>query len=275
MFPKANWRLIKTEPSSGAWNMALDEAILQFVAEGKSPPTLRLYAWEPACLSLGYAQSVKDVDFQNLVENGWELVRRPTGGRAILHTDELTYAVIAPQTEPRVAGSILESYRRLSIALVKALHLLGLPATADKEYALPEGSQPNAAVCFEVPSNYEITVNGKKLIGSAQARRYKGVLQHGSLPLYGDLTRITLALRFESEIERQQAARRLLDHATTVEMVLGKVLDWETAAEAFETAFEEVLNIEFVETEPAPEELRCAEDLFVQKYAHPSWTDRI
>ncbi len=275
MLPKTVWRLIKTSPAPGAWNMALDEAILQFVAEGKTLPVLRLYAWQPACLSLGYAQPVKDVDFQNLVEHGWELVRRPTGGRAILHTDELTYAVIAPQTEPRVAGSILESYRRLSMALVEALHLLGLPATADKEYPLPDGSQPNAAVCFEVPSNYEITVNGKKLIGSAQARRYKGVLQHGSLPLFGDLTRITQALRFDTEAERQQAANRLLHHATTVEMVLGKVLDWETAASAFKTAFEQVLNIEFVETEPEPEETRCAEDLFIQKYAHPSWTERI
>jgi lipoate-protein ligase A len=275
MFQKSTWRLIKTTPAPGAWNMALDEAMLQFAAEGKSPPTLRLYAWEPPCLSLGYAQPVKDVDFQNLIENGWELVRRPTGGRAILHTDELTYAVIAPQNEPRVVGSILESYRRLSVALVEALHLLDLPATADKEYPLPEGSHPNAAVCFEVPSNYEITVNGKKLIGSAQARRYKGVLQHGSLPLFGDLTRITQALRFESEIERQQAAQRLVDHATTVEMVLGKVLDWETAAVAFKTAFERILNIEFVETEPEPDELRCAEDLFIQKYAHSSWTERI
>jgi len=275
MFQTSIWRLIKTTPAPGAWNMALDEAMLQFAAEGKSPPTLRLYAWEPPCLSLGYAQPIKDVDFQNLIENDWELVRRPTGGRAILHTDELTYAVIAPQTEPRVVGSILESYRRLSMALVEALRLLDLPATADKEYPLPEGSQPNAAVCFEVPSNYEITVNGKKLIGSAQARRYKGVLQHGSLPLFGDLTRITKALRFESEIERQQAAQRLLDHATTVEMVLGKVLDWETAAAAFKTAFERILNIEFVETEPEPDELRCAEDLFIQKYAHPSWTERI
>lgn len=275
MFPKALWRLIKTSPAPGAWNMALDEAILQFTAAGRTPPALRLYAWEPACLSLGYAQPVKDVDFQNLIENGWELVRRPTGGRAILHTDELTYAVIAPQTEPRVAGSILESYRRLSSALVSALHLLGLPATADKEYPLPEGSQPNAAVCFEVPSNYEITVHGKKLIGSAQARRYKGVLQHGSLPLYGDLTRITQVLRFESEDERRQAAIRLLDHATTVETVLGKVLDWETAANAFKAAFEQVLNIEFVETQPEPEELNCAEELFLQKYAHSSWTERI
>ncbi len=255
--------------------MALDEAILQFTAAGKTLPALRLYAWQPACLSLGYAQPVSDVNFQNLLENGWELVRRPTGGRAILHTDELTYAVIAPQDEPRVAGTILESYRRLSTALVSALRLLNLPATADKEYPLPAGSQPNAAVCFEVPSNYEITVNGKKLIGSAQARRHRGVLQHGSLPLYGDLTRITHALRFESEAERKQAAQRLLDHATTVEMVLGRVISWEQAAQAFQTAFSEVLNIEFIETQPETEEIACAEDLFLQKYAHPSWTERL
>lgn len=269
------WRLIKSTPASGAWNMALDEAILESTAAGKSPPTLRLYAWEPACLSLGYAQPFKDVDLRSLLEHGWDVVRRPTGGRAILHTDELTYAVIAPQNEPRVAGTILESYRRLSVALVEALRQIGLPAAADKEYPLPQGSQLNGAVCFEVPSNYEITANGKKLIGSAQARRFKGVLQHGSLPLYGNLARITMALSFSDEMERKQAARRLLEHATTVETVLGYPISWDQAALAFERAFSTILGLELIEGEPTAEELHCAETLFVEKYAHPSWTERI
>ncbi len=196
---KTVWRMLLTPAAPGPWNMALDEAILEAVGQNTVPPTLRLFAWQPPCLSLGYAQSVADVDREQLENHGWDLVRRPTGGRAILHTDELTYSVIAPLTEPRVYGSILESYRRLAQALLSALAVIGLDAQADKDHARSKKNVPSGPVCFEVPSNYEITVAGKKLIGSAQARRREGVLQHGSLPLYGDLTRIVQVLVFDSE----------------------------------------------------------------------------
>lgn len=270
-----SWRLIHTLPAHGAWNMALDEAILEAVGSGESPPTLRLYSWDPPCLSLGYAQPFSDVDRNALEQNGWDWVRRPTGGRAILHTDELTYSVIAPLDEPRVRGTILESYRRLSAALLAALEFLGLPAQADKEYALPQGSQVNAPVCFEVPSNYEVTVHGSKLIGSAQARRNKGVLQHGSLPLHGDLSRITHALKFETSNDRATAAGRLLNHATTVEAVLGYRISWQQAALAFEKAFNQVLEIDLVRQNPSPPELNRCLQLVQEKYANDAWTLRV
>jgi lipoate-protein ligase A len=155
------WRLLTTPPAHGAWNMAVDEAILESVGSGKSVPTLRLYAWDPACLSLGYAQRFTDVDFFRLQERGWEVVRRPTGGRAVLHTDELTYSVIAPLNEPRVAGTVLESYHRLAQALVAMLNLLGMPVRVNGNSSSPPHARTNP-VCFEVPSAYEITVAGKK-----------------------------------------------------------------------------------------------------------------
>jgi lipoate-protein ligase A len=155
------WRVIDHPPAKGAWNMAVDEAILESVYEGDSPPTLRLYAWEPACLSLGHAQPYSEVDLEALAENGWDVVRRPTGGRAILHVDELTYAVIAPEDEPRVKGGVLESYLRLSEALLESLKILGLSPQAEEKRQTAKKGKPNP-VCFEVPSNYEITVNGKK-----------------------------------------------------------------------------------------------------------------
>ena len=108
--------------------MAVDAAILTAAGRGDVPPTLRLYAWDPPCLSLGYAQPVLDVDLDRLAAKGWDLVRRPTGGRAILHTDELTYAVIGPLDEPRLAGSILESYKRLAAGLLRGLQILAVPA---------------------------------------------------------------------------------------------------------------------------------------------------
>lgn len=266
------WRLLLTPPARGAWNMAVDEAILEYIGRGEAPPTLRLYAWTPPCLSLGHAQPFADVDAARLEERGWEVVRRPTGGRAILHTDELTYSVIAPSDEPRVEGSVLESYNRLAGALLHAVRSLNIPV--EMKAGKADGGTPNP-VCFEVPSTYEITVNGKKLIGSAQARRKEGVLQHGSLPLRGDLTRITQALRFENEAARELAAKRLIERAATVESALGRQVSWETAAQAFVEAFEAQLGLKFERGELSESESRRAEELVKEKYAHPSWTERV
>jgi lipoate-protein ligase A len=280
------WRLLHTSPSTGAWNMAVDESILEHIHRGESKPTLRLYAWDPPCLSLGYAQPFMDVDLERLESRGWEIVRRATGGRAILHTDELTYSVSGSANEPVLAGSVLESYNRLSQALVFAARELGLPVEvsemasgAGSPYAPPSASLPDQRnmtnpVCFEVPSTYEITVNGRKLIGSAQARRKEGVLQHGSLPLTGDLTRICDALVFESESARQAAKQRLLARAATVESVLGVKTAWDAAAQAFVRGFEAELGIRFERGELSESEIRRAEELVREKYAHPSWTGR-
>lgn len=267
------WRLLHTPPSTGAWNMAADEAILEHIYRGESKPTLRLYAWNPPCLSLGYAQSFKDVDITRLNSRGWEVVRRMTGGRAILHTDELTYSVTGSADEPILAGGVLESYNRLSKALLHAVRKLSLPVEVKENADAPATKKQNP-VCFEVPSTYEITVNGRKLIGSAQARKKEGVLQHGSLPLTGDLTRICDALVFETETARENAKERLLARATTVESVLGAEVSWSRAAETFVQGFETELNIRFERGEMSPTEIRRTEELVKEKYAHPSWTER-
>ena len=267
------WRLLITPPARGAWNMAVDESILEHIGSGDSLPTLRLYAWDPACLSLGHAQPFADVDMQRLKERGWEVVRRATGGRAILHTDELTYSVIAPNDEPRLAGTVLESYNRLAIALLVAIKELELPVEMKEGKADGNGT-PNP-ICFEVPSTYEITVDGKKLIGSAQARKKEGVLQHGSLPLTGNLARICQALVFESELAREEASKRLLTRAATVESALGCAVSWETAAQAFIHAFESQLGLSLKRGELSESESKRADELITEKYDHPSWTERV
>lgn len=253
--------------------MAADESILEHIGRGESLPTLRLYAWNPACLSLGHAQPFADVDVTRLNQRGWEVVRRLTGGRAILHTDELTYSVIAPTNEPRVEGSVLESYNRLAQALLLAVKGLDVPVEM-KEQVEQDGILRNNPVCFEVPSTYEITVNGKKLIGSAQARKKEGVLQHGSLPLTGDLARICQALKFENESARENASKRLLERATTVESALGREVSWETAAQAFIQAFEAQLGLSLEKGEMSESESKRTEELIRGKYDHPSWTER-
>ncbi|MER3459321.1 MAG: lipoate--protein ligase family protein [Chloroflexota bacterium] len=200
--------------------MAIDEAIVMAVGEGVAPPTVRFFAWQPPCLSLGYAQDAAEADVDRCRARGWDIVRRPTGGRAILHIDELTYSVVAPASDPRVAGGVLESYNRLSEALVAGLHHLGLMPERAKPIYQDRGAL--GAACFDGPAGYEITVGGRKLIGSAQMRRQGLVLQHGALPLEGDIARIAQALAFESEGERRALEARLRFRATTLHLALGR-----------------------------------------------------
>lgn len=257
--------------------MAVDESILEHIYRGESQPTLRLYSWNPPCLSLGHAQSFKDVDVERLRQHGWEVVRRVTGGRAILHTDELTYSVTGSAKEPVLTGGVLESYNRLAQALFHAVHELRLHVEV-KEHAgetNSQNSQNSNPICFEVPSAYEITVDGKKLIGSAQARKKEGVLQHGSLPLTGDLTRICDVLIFRDDTSRKHAAEKLLARAATVESASGVETDWETAAQAFVKGFEAQLGIQFKRGEMSQSESKRADELVKEKYANPAWTERI
>jgi lipoate-protein ligase A len=176
----------------------------------------------------------------------------------------------------------LESYNRLAQALLYAVRELGLPVEIKEYESSGHAAGAENPVCFEVPATYEITINGKKLIGSAQARRKEGVLQHGSLPLTGDLTRICQVLVFKDEAARENAAQRLLTRATTVSTVLntgvqsviGVEKDWETAAQAFVHGFETQLGIRFERGELSRSESERAEELVIEKYAHPSWTEK-
>jgi lipoate-protein ligase A len=269
------WRLISTSPARGDWNMAVDEAILESIGRGASLPTLRLYAWTPACLSLGVAQPFADVDSARLRARGWDVVRRITGGRAILHTDELTYSVIGPAENPILAGSVLESYSRIAKALLRAVQDLNLNVEMQEDVGQVANLSKTNPVCFEVPSTYEITVDGKKLIGSAQARRKDGVLQHGSLPLTGDLTRITEALAFTDESAREDAAARLLARAATVETALSRAVAWDDAARAMVRAFEAELGIQFERGELSQNEISRTDELVREKYGNSSWTGRV
>jgi lipoate-protein ligase A len=274
-YSHATWRLLRSALADGPTNMAVDEAILRAVAARQVLPTLRFYAWEPACLSLGRMQEAADVDWEALEAAGFDLVRRPTGGKAILHVDELTYSVVAPQGEPRVAGSIVESYRCLSAGLARGLELLGVTdLVADQRTTPPQGwggprGSWSGPVCFEAPSDYEITVGGRKLVGSAQMRAQGVVLQHGALPLYGDIARICPLLAAHPDPARVRA------RATTVEETLARAVAWDEAADALAAGFAEVLNLSFEPAALTNEERAWAEELRSGKYATEGWTRRV
>jgi lipoate-protein ligase A len=261
------WRLLLDPPRDGAWNMAIDEALVEETAAGRSLPTLRLYAWDPPTLSLGIAQPASDADRAALRRLGWGLVRRPTGGRAILHADELTYSITAPESHPLMQGGVLESYRRLSLGLIAGLRRLGVDVQAETGR---RGRAVGNPVCFEITSQYEISAGGKKLIGSAQARRLGGVLQHGALPLRGDIARILQGLS-EPRTPPQHVRRR----AATLGGLLGREVSWQEAAEAVARGFAETFGIEFRPGGLNTEEETRAGELARNKYASEAWTARL
>jgi lipoate-protein ligase A len=263
-FPPAVWRLIiEREARTGAWNMALDEAIMDAVAAGEALPTLRFYAWEPPCLSLGKRQPLDGVDLARCRADGVDVVRRATGGFAILHTDELTYSIAIRPDDPRSDGAILDAYRKLSQGLMAGLRLLG--ATPEMNPVVPGGVHNASAACFEVPSAYEIVVSGRKLIGSAQARPAGRVLQHGSLPLVGDIARVARYLAYEREDERAALAQHLRERATTASDALGRAVGYAEAAEAMARGFAAALNLSFEPGEPTAAELAEAQSRLAEK----------
>ena len=263
-FPPAVWRLIiEREARTGAWNMALDEAIMDAVAAGEALPTLRFYAWEPPCLSLGKRQPLDGVDMARCRADGVDVVRRATGGFAILHTDELTYSIAIRPDDPRSEGAILDAYRKLSQGLMAGLRLLG--ATPEMNPVVPGGVHNASAACFEVPSAYEIVVGGRKLIGSAQARPAGRVLQHGSLPLVGDIARVARYLAYERDDERAALAQHLRERATTASAALGRAVGYDEAAETMARGFAAALSLTFEPGEPTAAELAVAQSRLAEK----------
>lgn len=277
LFERATWRIIIDDaPRSGAANMAMDQALAETCAAGEAPPTLRFYRWQPPAVSLGRHQPISDVDAGVVDELGYEIVRRPTGGRAILHTDEFTYSVAAPDHEPRVQGSVMEAYLRLSEALLAGLRRLNVPA--DKAGGDVRAGSDVSAACFETPSAYEITAGNRKLMGSAQSRRAGYVLQHGSLPLYGDIGRLVDVLALAPTV-RARLRRDLVNRACTLAQALdvpedSPLVQYESIAQAMQQGFAEVLNLDFQPSPPTPAELRRTAELIRLQYGNADWTAR-
>jgi lipoate-protein ligase A len=183
------WRLLRDDPAPAAWNLAVDEALLLAAGRDGPPPApvLRLYGWAPAALSLGRLQSAAAApDAAWLAARGFDLVRRPTGGAAVLHDRERTYAVVARLRAEPFPGGVLDTYACIARALVRGLTRLGLDAVAVAPPRTARGGRAAPPLCFAATSHHEIAVGGVKVIGSAQLRRRGAFLQHGSIVLRAD-----------------------------------------------------------------------------------------
>lgn len=236
------WRLLWTGAADALTNMAVDLALLDGCAAGTSPPTLRFYTWDPPAVSLGYAQdpaAILDLDACRRLGVGW--VRRPSGGRAVLHGWDLTYSVAAPAA--MLPGGVLAVYRRLARGLVVGLRRLGVEAEL---VARPRPARGRDAACFLAASWWEVGVGGRKLIGSAQARRRGAVLQHGSLPLAPWVEAFCAVVRAEGEAGRARVREALERSSTHLGAVLAQAPAPREVADALAAGLAEVLGADLV-----------------------------
>jgi len=272
------WRLIRSGLGSAAYNMALDEAIVIAHSEGKVPPTVRFYGWNPPAMSIGYFQKAeKEINMAEVTRQGFGFVRRPTGGRAVLHDKELTYSIIVSENYPGMPKSVTAAYRLLSEGLLRGFRELGLAASLVQPTEQKAG-QGNSAACFDAPSSYELVVEGRKVVGSAQMRQKGVILQHGSILLELNTAQLFALLTFPSDAVKQRLMGSFDRKAVAIN-TLRRALDLVPATlgeveMALQKGIADGLNIQLLEEEPSSFELETARELEVDKYATDSWNRR-
>lgn len=249
------FRYLETGEHAAAYNMGLDEAILESVASGAQPPTLRLYAWKPYAVSIGYFQGVQDeVDLTRCVELGIDVVRRLTGGGAVFHAQELTYSLVVPDSHPLVAGTILDSYRSICSGVMRGLEVLGIHADF-------------------MPLN-DVCAADKKLSGNAQTRKRGCVLQHGTIILGLDVDTMFSILKVPNEKLKGKLMQDVRARVSSVSDMLGRPVVYADAVPAFEQGFSEVLGGLGPRSNPDRSEVSRAIELAAERFSSTAWTFR-
>ncbi|MGC4376525.1 biotin/lipoate A/B protein ligase family protein [Fictibacillus sp. Mic-4] len=275
---KEQWLFIDSGNCDPAYNMAMDEMLLTWHSEGKIAPVIRFYGWNPATLSIGYFQKVeKEINLEAVRNYGLGFVRRPTGGRGVLHDKELTYSVIVSEAHPQMPQSVTEAYRVISEGILEGFKNLGL----DAYFAVPRTEEereglknPRSAVCFDAPSWYELVVEGRKVAGSAQTRQKGVILQHGSILLELDEDKLFDLFNYPSERVRERMQKAFRNKAVAINQLTDKAVTIEDAKKAFKEGFEKGLNIElcpFTLTEDQESEVQ---QLAESRYRNKDWTFR-
>ena len=255
--------------------MALDEALLDWHSKGSIPPVLRFYEWNPATLSIGYFQQVeRDVNMQAVKAQNLGFVRRPTGGRAVLHDQELTYSVIVSESYPQMPVSVTEAYRVISEGILLGFQNLGLHAyfsVPETQEQLDDLKKPKSAVCFDAPSWYELVVEGKKVAGSAQTRQKGVILQHGAILLDLDEELLLSVFNFSSPEAKEHMRKKLPEKAVAMNQFVETPFTVEQCITAFSKGFEQALDIELIPYELTEAQYLFVEQLAQKKYASDEW----
>jgi lipoyl(octanoyl) transferase len=258
MSPHLCWRVHRDGAGSGSWNMALDHALAETLPGDTGE--VRFYAWKPHTISFGRNEPSRDLyDVEAAAAEGLAFVRRPTGCRAVLHAHEVTYSVALPL---RALGGVRAAYRRINEGLVEGLRLLGVAAAVSDEGV---SSRPDAGPCFQLPAPGEVVASARKLVGSAQARVGRSLLQHGSVILRGDQSALW---RLTGRGDRDPAP------PATVEEAVSSAVDPDRVADALARGLRLALGGDWAEGSYRPEQLEVARRLEAERYGRDRWTWR-
>ncbi|MDU5974188.1 MAG: biotin/lipoate A/B protein ligase family protein [Staphylococcus epidermidis] len=271
------WNFINTGSKNPYYNMAMDEALLNFVSRGEIDPVIRFYTWNPATLSIGYFQRLqKEIDIDKVKEKGYGLVRRQTGGRGVLHDKELTYSVIVPESHPNMPSTVTEAYKIISQGLLEGFKNLGF----ETYFAIPRSKeerdklkQPRSSVCFDAPSWYELVVEGRKIAGSAQTRQKGVILQHGSILQDIDIDDLFDMFKFKNERLKAKMKENFVQKAEAINDISNQHITLNEMENAFEAGFKKGLNIDFKPLELTKKQLEEVQEL-EDKYRSEAWMYR-
>jgi len=252
---KEKWRLLKTEDNSAFTNMAIDRAVMVENGKDKAPPTVRFYTWKPPAISIGYFQSLKEeVDLEVCKNLGVEYVRRITGGGAVFHDKELTYSIVISESHPLVPKNILESYRRICGSIIRGLKHLWI----ESKYA---------------PIN-DIIVNNKKISGSAQTRKSKTVLQHGTVLIDVDVDKMFKILKVPNEKIKDKLIADVKQRVTSIKHISGNNTSFNDVADAMKIGFEEEFGIELVNGDLTRKEIDLTKKFEKECFSTYEWNYR-
>ena len=253
------WRFLDTGAMSGALNMAVDQAILGLHANGKSPPTLRLYQWSPPAVSLGFCQKRHNLDLAACRRLGIEVVRRPSGGRAVLHLGDLTYAVTAGTAEG-IPSAVTAAYRLICDGLLRGFRRLGIEARMGRGVIKP--SQQD--ICFLRGTLGSIVYQERKFVGSAQTWHSSSMLQHGSIILVPQIEAL-VSLWPRSADSPAELRAKLEGRIISLQEILGQLPEIKEVKAAIREGIAQALGIRFDPGELTPEERTLAKDLANQE----------
>ncbi|MBN2209750.1 MAG: lipoate--protein ligase family protein [Candidatus Coatesbacteria bacterium] len=268
------FRYIDSGQRSAAENMAVDEALFQCFDSEQETPTLRLYGWHRPCISLGYFQRAADAVRRDVcVEKGVDVVRRMTGGRAVLHDQEVTYCVVGSVRKGAFTGRLLECYEMIAECLVTGCERLGLQRDQIEVAAGKDArSAASSPACFMTSAPRELLLNGRKLIGSAQKRGEDVFLQHGSIPVRLDLA-LTASVMCIDEDDGTSPSERCLQ-PVSLERALGRSLTYDEVKSAISQGFSERLGLSIEPSELSEQESEVAFSLAQGKYCSDTWNFR-
>ena len=247
--------------------MAIDEAIFRAGRQRGMLPTLRFYGWERPTVSLGYFQDAeREINCGYCRDRGIDIVRRPTGGRAVLHGGDLTYSIVAGENSQHFSSDIIKTYRTISECIIRGLEKSGVDAEMVEEGRGGGGSA--APFCFAASYRNELLADGKKICGSAQVRAKGMFLQHGSLLMDFDPVAVCTAIITKNA---EAEAKALEASVTSIRKSVGDNVGIDTLCRNIATGFEEVLNIRLIEGRLSPEEEMLRDSLLENKYLNARW----